>query len=248
MLFRSHDAFFLPASATGGAATLLEQLQERLATGEVEAGALHRDPTDSSLEFHACPGRLRQLQIVRDRLLQLLADDDQLEPRDILVMTPQVEAFAPLVGAVFGDSDATGVALPWRLTDRSQQSEAGISRVQDEGLIEARLRCSSKGFCFALREDGGEDIYIRDNQLNHAWNGDRVLVRVTREGGLMNLRFMRPLTLNAINQDLADALRDACHALAANKDVRALLISGEGRSFMAGGDISSFHEIGRAHV
>ena len=63
------------------------------------------------------------------------------------------------------------------------EAEDGVSRVQDEGLIEARLRCSSKGFCFALREDGGEDIYIRDNQLNHAWNGDRVLVRITREGG-----------------------------------------------------------------
>ncbi len=64
-----------------------------------------------------------------------------------------------------------------------EESEQGISRVEDEDLIEARLRCSSKGFCFALREDGGEDIYIRDNQLNHAWNGDRVLVRITREGG-----------------------------------------------------------------
>ncbi|MFM2080883.1 MAG: hypothetical protein RLZZ219_1565 [Cyanobacteriota bacterium] len=63
------------------------------------------------------------------------------------------------------------------------EDDTGISRVEDEGLIEARLRCSSKGFCFALREDGGEDIYIRDNQLNHAWNGDRVLVRITREGG-----------------------------------------------------------------
>ena len=53
-----------------------------------------------------------------------------------------------------------------------EEADDGISRVEDEGLIEARLRCSSKGFCFALREDGGEDIYIRDNQLNHAWNGD----------------------------------------------------------------------------
>ena len=52
--------------------------------------ALQRAPDDASLEFHACPGRLRQLQIVRDRLLQLLAADDSLEPRDILVMTPQV--------------------------------------------------------------------------------------------------------------------------------------------------------------
>ena len=64
-----------------------------------------------------------------------------------------------------------------------EETDGGINRVEDEGLIEARLRCSSKGFCFALREDGGEDIYIRDNQLNHAWNGDRVLVRITREGG-----------------------------------------------------------------
>ena len=50
-------------------------------------------------------------------------------------------------------------------------------------LIEARLRCSSKGFCFAIRDDGGDDIYIRDHQLNHAWHGDRVLVRILREGG-----------------------------------------------------------------
>ena len=61
--------------------------------------------------------------------------------------------------------------------------EAGVSRRDDPELIPARLRCSSKGFCFALRDDGGEDIYIRDHQLNHAWNGDRVLVKVTREGG-----------------------------------------------------------------
>ena len=58
-----------------------------------------------------------------------------------------------------------------------------VSRSDGNALIEARLRCSSKGFCFAIRDDGGEDIYIRDHQLNHAWNGDRVLVRVTREGG-----------------------------------------------------------------
>ncbi|MFM7267525.1 MAG: RNB domain-containing ribonuclease [Cyanobium sp.] len=64
-----------------------------------------------------------------------------------------------------------------------EQHEEGLRRLNNSELISARLRCSSKGFCFALREDGGEDIYIRDHQLNHAWNGDRVLVRVTREGG-----------------------------------------------------------------
>ena len=64
-----------------------------------------------------------------------------------------------------------------------EESEDGLRRGDTPDLVAARLRCSSKGFCFALREDGGEDIYIRDHQLNHAWNGDRVLVRITREGG-----------------------------------------------------------------
>ena len=54
-----------------------------------------------------------------------------------------------------------------------------------DDLVKARLRSSSKGFCFAVREGPGDDIYIRDHQLNqnHAWNGDRVLVRITREEG-----------------------------------------------------------------
>ncbi|MCB4398889.1 RNB domain-containing ribonuclease [Synechococcus sp. MU1625] len=64
-----------------------------------------------------------------------------------------------------------------------RSNEGGLKRPLENDLIDARLRCSSKGFCFAIRDDGGEDIYIRDHQLNHAWNGDRVLVRVTREGG-----------------------------------------------------------------
>ena len=79
-------------------------------------------------EVDPCPGRLRQGRTVRDRVLQLLAADPSLEPRDVLVMTPQVDALAPLLASVFGDQNATGVSLPWRLTDRSQQSEADLGR------------------------------------------------------------------------------------------------------------------------
>ncbi|WP_026732409.1 ribonuclease R family protein [Fischerella sp. PCC 9605] len=56
-------------------------------------------------------------------------------------------------------------------------------RMTEEGLIEAKLRCSSKGFCFAIQDmEGAEDIYIRESHLSNAWNGDRVLVRVLKEG------------------------------------------------------------------
>jgi ribonuclease R len=56
-------------------------------------------------------------------------------------------------------------------------------RVTEDGIIEAKLRCSSKGFCFAIQDtEGAEDIYIRESHLSNAWNGDRVLVRVLKEG------------------------------------------------------------------
>ena len=56
-------------------------------------------------------------------------------------------------------------------------------RVPEDKLVEGKLRCSSKGFCFAIQDvEGADDIYIRESQLNTAWNGDRVLVSVTKEG------------------------------------------------------------------
>jgi ribonuclease R len=56
-------------------------------------------------------------------------------------------------------------------------------RVYEEDLIEAKLRCSSKGFCFAIQQgEGLEDIYIRESHLSTGWNGDRVLVKLTKEG------------------------------------------------------------------
>jgi exodeoxyribonuclease V gamma subunit len=60
------------------------------------------DPDDRSLQVHASHGRLRQVQVLRDAVLHLLASDPALEPRDVIVMCPDVEAFAPYVDAVFG--------------------------------------------------------------------------------------------------------------------------------------------------
>ena len=52
----------------------------------------------------------------------------------------------------------------------------------ETNFLKGRVRCSSKGYCFVVREDEGEDIYIRETDLNHAWHGDIVLVKITKEG------------------------------------------------------------------
>ncbi len=56
-------------------------------------------------------------------------------------------------------------------------------RVHQEDVVEAKLRCSSKGFCFAIQDrENADDIYVRESHLSNAWNGDRVLVKVIKEG------------------------------------------------------------------
>ena len=63
---------------------------------------------------------------------------------------------------------------------------------------------------------------------------------IDREDGLVHLRLNRPDRLNALNQAMADALLATCKSIEADSSIRAVLISGEGRAFMAGGDITIF--------
>ena len=63
-------------------------------------------PADRSIEVHACHGRARQVEVVRDAILHLLEEDPSLEPRDVIVMCPDIETFAPQIQATFGAGEA----------------------------------------------------------------------------------------------------------------------------------------------
>lgn len=88
-------------------------------------------PDDRSIQVHACHGRARQVEIARDAICHALADDPTLEPRDVIVLCPDIDEFAPLLHATFGatapDPDPAATAppdrgvphLPYRLADRS---------------------------------------------------------------------------------------------------------------------------------
>ncbi len=77
--------------------TLLESLQSSAAmpaesSAEPPAG-------DGTVEIHVSHGPERQVEILRDILVDALARDTALEPRDIVVLTPDLETYGPLVRA-----------------------------------------------------------------------------------------------------------------------------------------------------
>jgi 2-(1,2-epoxy-1,2-dihydrophenyl)acetyl-CoA isomerase len=63
-----------------------------------------------------------------------------------------------------------------------------------------------------------------------------------RDGGVLTLRMNRPQALNAINAALLLALRRAFEAAARDREVRAVVLTGEGRAFSSGGDVKEMAE------
>ncbi|WP_122262977.1 exodeoxyribonuclease V subunit gamma [Ornithinimicrobium cerasi] len=112
------------------APTLLGLLQSDLAQDHVpdqaERGTRVVGADDRSVQVRACHGRARQVEVLRDVLADLLEHDPTLEPRDILVMCPDIDAYTPLVHAGFGLGEVVGPAeahpahgLRVRLADRA---------------------------------------------------------------------------------------------------------------------------------
>lgn len=102
----------------GLADTLLGRLQADLRADRPASPAT----ADDSLRVHACHGPARQVEVLRELLLGAFQDDPGLEPRDVLVMCPDVETYAPLVSAAFGLGPGLphpGHGLRVRLADRS---------------------------------------------------------------------------------------------------------------------------------
>ena len=87
---------------------------------------------DRSLQVHACHTRLREVQILHDQLRDLLERDPSLQARDIAVLTPDIDAYAAHVHAVFGGTNALRQQIPYALSD--------ASAIASQPLAEAFMR------------------------------------------------------------------------------------------------------------
>jgi exodeoxyribonuclease V gamma subunit len=157
---------YRPVDQAAAPMTLLGRVQADIRSDRQPSGAPvagHQDqrpvldPTDRSLQVHACHGRARQVEVGRDALLHLLAGDETLEPRHVIVMCPDIETFAPLIHAAFGPDDpmapadadgedAPGTGLPRlrvRLADRSVRQTNPLLSVAAQLLALAGARVTA---------------------------------------------------------------------------------------------------------
>ncbi|MBB6083674.1 exodeoxyribonuclease V subunit gamma [Castellaniella defragrans] len=140
-LHRRIDAFEeLPGT------TLLEQLQDDIRDLRPLAETRARWPAldaarDDSLRFHVAHSAQREVEILHDQLLAAFAADPGLQPRDVIVMVPDTEAYAPHVQAVFGQyGPGDRRHVPYALADRGQRQADPLVIVLEQLLSLPRLR------------------------------------------------------------------------------------------------------------
>ena len=130
--------------------TLLEQLQDDIRDlrppDEAKEKAQPVDPRmDRSLHFHVCHGPQREVEVLQDQLLAAFNVDPTLKPRDVIVMVPDIETYAPHIQAVFGRIGRDDARyLPFTVADQVQRQVDPLLRGLEQllNLPQSRLGVS----------------------------------------------------------------------------------------------------------
>ena len=133
---------FAPPTGDG----MLDVLQRDILqlTDRSQEGRVPLEPNDRSISVHSCHGAIRQVEVLQDQLLDLFDRFDDLQPRDVVVMMPDVENWSPLVHAVFDRAQDDPRYIPYRVADRSLRRDNPVAEallaVMD--LADARMTAS----------------------------------------------------------------------------------------------------------
>jgi exodeoxyribonuclease V gamma subunit len=77
---------------------------------------------DESIRFHIAHSAQREVEILHDQLLARFSADPQLRPRDVIVMVPDIDSYAPHIRAVFGQLERHDPRfIPFTLADQGQR-------------------------------------------------------------------------------------------------------------------------------
>jgi len=78
----------------------LQRLQNGILNNSLDEQPLQKD---DSISIHACHSRMREVEVLKNQLLQALEKDPTLELRDIVVMAPDIQVYEPFISAVFDE-------------------------------------------------------------------------------------------------------------------------------------------------
>ncbi len=135
LLLQDHEKIpsFIDAFVDNGKDTVLTSIQHNLlhlTYKNENKQIIAKD--DFSLQIHSCHTIQRELEVLKDAILARFKQhgencnngQEKLSPRDIVIMVPSINTYAPYINAVFGNSDDNDNYIPYAISDRAQQEKS----------------------------------------------------------------------------------------------------------------------------
>ncbi|WP_299268088.1 exodeoxyribonuclease V subunit gamma [uncultured Psychrosphaera sp.] len=144
-----HDVFIDASTDTSAGFTSLEKVQNDILNLEYRGEQMPLSPEqinsdfgkvllnkdDDSILIHNCHSRIRELEVLKDKLLGWIEQDPTLLPKDILVMVPDVNQYAPFIESVFKSVDTKSAGKPFD-KQKSQHNQNIPFTISDRGGLE----------------------------------------------------------------------------------------------------------------
>jgi exodeoxyribonuclease V gamma subunit len=129
-----------------GNGSMLSRLQADIfalrSRGSEDVSRLEIDASDESIVVHACHGPMREVEVLHDQLRDFFEKDPTLEPQHVIVMSPDIDAYAPYIDAVFGGTTEARERIPYRVADRRIRATEEITDafLTLLGVLRGRMR------------------------------------------------------------------------------------------------------------
>ncbi|OUR71587.1 exodeoxyribonuclease V subunit gamma [Methylophaga sp. 41_12_T18] len=142
---------------------------------------------DDSIQAHACHSAMREIEVLHDQLLALFERHPDLSPTDVVVMTPDIEVYAPWIDAVFArvEGEASQRYIPYGIADCGVRYQSPVlnafitllglpqSRFDVETVL-SLLECQAIQHRFALDDEQLTVIrtWLAETQTRWALSGE----------------------------------------------------------------------------
>ncbi|MCX8109809.1 MAG: exodeoxyribonuclease V subunit gamma, partial [Syntrophorhabdaceae bacterium] len=122
---------------------------------DIEQAFISED--DISIQVHSCHSPMREVEVLYNNLLFLFERYKDLRPKDIIVMTPNIETYAPFISAVFDGYYDERTKIPYSIADRGAATESPVVNIflKILNLLNGRFYASEV-------MDVIDDIYVKE--------------------------------------------------------------------------------------
>ena len=133
---------------------------------------------DDSIQVHVCHSPAREVEVLHDRLLGVFDAHPDIQPADVLVLTPDLDTYAPIIAAVFGAADRIRFQIGRRRFNEGAAVTAFLDLLELPGsrytanAVLAPLRAASVRACFGIGENDLEGIRDAVRRAGIRWGLD----------------------------------------------------------------------------